>query len=85
MGIGQLLTMRLFFASNAIYPLSLMPPWLHVISRGNPLTYQVAALRALIIENGQSVTGLGLDLAVEVGALLLLIAVGARLYPTTIN
>ena len=85
MGIGQLLTMPLFFASNAIYPLSMMPPWLHVISRGNPLTYQVDALRALMIENGQSVTGLGLDLAVEVGALLLLIAVGARLYPTIVN
>jgi len=26
MGIGQILTMPLFFASNAIYPLSLMPP-----------------------------------------------------------
>jgi ABC-2 type transport system permease protein len=28
MGIGQVLTMPLFFASNAIYPLALMPPWL---------------------------------------------------------
>jgi hypothetical protein len=31
MGIGQVLTMPIFFASNAIYPLSLMP--------GCPLTY----------------------------------------------
>src|SRR5712671_6405861 len=38
MGIGQVLTMPLFFASNAIYPLSMMPGWLHVVSRGNPLT-----------------------------------------------
>ena len=28
MGIGQVLTMPIFFASNAIYPLSLMPAWL---------------------------------------------------------
>jgi ABC-2 type transport system permease protein len=28
MGIGQVLTMPIFFASNAIYPLALMPRWL---------------------------------------------------------
>ena len=32
MGIGQVLTMPLFFASNAIYPISIMPGWLQVIS-----------------------------------------------------
>jgi ABC-2 type transport system permease protein len=85
MGIGQLLTMPLFFASNAIYPLSMMPRWLQILSRANPLTYQVDALRALLIQGGQSVTGLWVDLAVEVGALLALVLVGARLYPTTIN
>lgn len=85
MGIGQVLTMPLFFASNAIYPLSLMPPWLHAVARGNPLTYQVDALRTLMIQGGQSVTGLGLDLAVVAGALVGLIAVAARLYPSTVN
>lgn len=46
MGIGQVLTMPLFFASNAIYPLDLMPPWLKVIARANPLTYLVARCAA---------------------------------------
>lgn len=32
MGIGQVLTMPFFFASNAIYPLSLMPAWLRAVS-----------------------------------------------------
>src|SRR5580704_6786747 len=41
MGIGQALTMPIFFASNAIYPISLMPTWLQTISRLNPLTYEV--------------------------------------------
>ncbi|HVN16346.1 MAG TPA: ABC transporter permease, partial [Anaerolineales bacterium] len=36
MGIGQVMTMPLFFASNAIYPISMMPGWLQVISRVNP-------------------------------------------------
>src|SRR5216684_6821644 len=61
MGIGQVLTMPLFFASNAIYPLSLMPSWLQVVARGNPLSYQVDALRTLMIYGGQSSFGLRVD------------------------
>jgi ABC-2 type transport system permease protein len=49
MGIGQAITMPLFFASNALYPVSVMPGWLHVLSRVNPLSYEVDALRALLI------------------------------------
>jgi ABC-2 type transport system permease protein len=49
MGIGQAITMPLFFASNALYPISLMPTWLRVISHINPLSYEVAALRGLLI------------------------------------
>jgi ABC-2 type transport system permease protein len=85
MGIGQVLTMPLFFASNAIYPLTLMPRWLQVLSRGNPLTYQVDALRALMIQGGQSGMGLGTDFAVDAAVLLLLVVVAARLYPTAIQ
>jgi ABC-2 type transport system permease protein len=49
MGIGQAITMPLFFASNALYPVDLMPEWLRVLSHANPLTYEVAALRGLLI------------------------------------
>jgi ABC-2 type transport system permease protein len=49
MGIGQAITMPLFFASNALYPVSIMPGWLHWLSRINPLSYEVDALRALLI------------------------------------
>lgn len=34
-GIGQVLTMPIFFASNAIYPIDLMPDWLKAISLGS--------------------------------------------------
>jgi ABC-type polysaccharide/polyol phosphate export permease len=37
MGVGQLLTMPLFFASIAIYPTSTMPHRLQMVSRLNPL------------------------------------------------
>jgi len=81
MGIGQILTMPLFFASNAIYPISIMPRWLQIVSRGNPLTYQVDALRFLMLSGGTSVSGLGVDLAVLAVATALVVALGSRLYP----
>ncbi len=31
--------MPLFFASNAIYPIQIMPGWLQVVARVNPLSY----------------------------------------------
>ncbi|MEV0718384.1 ABC transporter permease [Asanoa sp. NPDC050611] len=49
MGIGQAIMMPLFFASNALYPVELMPGWLQVINHVNPLSYQVEALRGLLI------------------------------------
>ncbi|MFJ9846465.1 ABC transporter permease [Kitasatospora sp. NPDC101155] len=49
MGIGQAITMPLFFGSNALYPLGLMPGWLQAVSKANPLSYQVDALRGLLI------------------------------------
>ena len=49
MGIGQAITMPLFFSSNALYPEHLMPGWVQAISRVNPLSYEVDALRGLLI------------------------------------
>ena len=49
MGIGQAITMPLFFSSNALYPEHLMPGWLQAISKVNPLSYEVDALRGLLI------------------------------------
>lgn len=49
MGIGQAITMPLFFASNALYPTTAMPTWLQYVSAVNPLSYQVDALRGLLL------------------------------------
>jgi ABC-2 type transport system permease protein len=82
MGIGQLLTMPLFFASSAIYPISIMPRWLQVIAHANPLTDVVDGLRSLMIVGGSSMYGLGVDLVVLLAALVVLVIIGARLYPS---
>jgi ABC-2 type transport system permease protein len=83
MGIGQLIMMPLFFASSALYPLSLMPGWLHVIARINPLTYEVQGLRQMLVGVG----GAGevwLDFLVIAGFLLVMLAAATRAYPKAI-
>jgi len=62
MGIGQVITMPLFFASNAIYPISLMPAWLQTISVYNPLSYVVDAMRAMLLTGDYS--GVPVDIVV---------------------
>jgi ABC-2 type transport system permease protein len=85
MGVGQVLTMPLFFTSNAIYPLSIMPPWLRALSKANPLSYLVDALRTLMVQGGQSVFGLGRDFAVLLLGLTLLVLITAKLYPNVVQ
>jgi ABC-2 type transport system permease protein len=80
MGIGQMLTMPIFFASNAIYPLSLMPAWLRAASHLNPLTYEVDALRYLLLTSGTSDYGLVIDFGVLLGVTAVLTAIAGRLY-----
>jgi len=76
MGIGQAIMMPLFFASNALYPVALMPGWLQAINHVNPLSYQVEALRGLLIGTPAR---LGLDFAVLVGSAAVSVAVAASL------
>ncbi len=74
----------LFFASNAIYPISAMPGWLQVIARANPLSCEVNALRSLMLAGGP-VGAVGIDFAVLLGVTAVLVILGGRLYPTVIS
>ena len=69
MGIGQAITMPLFFGSNALYPVSVMPGWLQAVSKVNPLSYEVDALRGLLI-------GAHAHVALDFGVLLVAAALG---------
>lgn len=88
MGIGQVLTMPLFFASNAIYPIAIMPAWLKAIALVNPLTYEVDGLRVLMLGKGAvvsaSISLLGLDFAVLLVTTTALICIGGWLYPKVV-
>ncbi|TMC20945.1 MAG: multidrug ABC transporter permease [Chloroflexi bacterium] len=81
MGIGQVLTMPLFFASNAIYPIAIMPAWLQAIAHANPLSYEVDALRSLMLANNTNFAGLIPDFIVMFCITTVLVLIGARLYP----
>jgi len=81
MGIGQVLTMPIFFASNAIYPINLMPGWLKTISSLNPLTYEVDGLRSLMLRGGQSTFGLAHDFAALIIATSVFVMIATRIYP----
>jgi ABC-2 type transport system permease protein len=81
MGIGQMVTMPLFFASNAIYPIEMMPGWLQVISYGNPLTYVVDALRGSMVTGGASEFGIAFDILLLFSMTVALVLIAGRLYP----
>ncbi|OPZ93544.1 MAG: Daunorubicin/doxorubicin resistance ABC transporter permease protein DrrB [candidate division TA06 bacterium ADurb.Bin417] len=82
MGIGQIITLPLFFASNAIYPISIMPGWLQRIANLNPLSYMVSGLRALLVTGDLS--RLPLDLVVLATATILISFLGAYMYPKVV-
>lgn len=75
MGIGQALTMPLFFASNAIYPTSILPTWLKAVVIINPLSYVVDALRGLLVTNDLS--KLPLDMFVIVISAVVMVALAS--------
>ncbi|MDI3476762.1 MAG: type transport system permease protein [Thermoanaerobacterium sp.] len=79
MGIGQVITMPLFFASNAIYPIQIMPHWLQIIAKINPLSYVVELLRGYLI-NG-SISGIGFDWLILILATVVIQVISAVLYP----
>jgi len=61
MGIGQAIIMPLFFASNALYPVQMMPQALQYFSAVNPMSYVVDATRGLMITG--DLTNLLIDVA----------------------
>lgn len=81
MGIGQVLTMPLFFASNALYPIDMMPSWLRTLSLINPLSYQVDAIRYFMIIGETSRFGLYTDFGISFLMLCMLVAIATPIYP----
>jgi len=82
MGIGQIITLPLFFASNALYPISIMPPWLQKVATMNPLSYMVDGLRSLLVTGNFS--RFPLDIGVLVIATSAISFISAYMYPKVV-
>jgi ABC-2 type transport system permease protein len=79
MGLGQLVTLPLLFASNALYTVSIMPGWLQAVANVNPLTYLVELLRQLLVGVGPD--RLLVDVAVLLGGIVVSVAIASRTFP----
>jgi ABC-2 type transport system permease protein len=49
MTVMNLLNLPLLFASNALFPTSIMPSWLQTVANVNPVSYATDASRQLIL------------------------------------
>jgi ABC-2 type transport system permease protein len=75
--IGGFLTFPLLFMSTALVPRSVMPSWILTVSRFNPISYTVDAIRVVMIngfEWGTVLTAFG------VIGLIAVVTLGATLY-----
>jgi ABC-2 type transport system permease protein len=56
--VANLLNLPLTFASNALFPIRQMPPWLQTVANLNPISYAADAVRSFILHSNA-----GLDMA----------------------
>jgi len=82
MGIGQIITLPLFFASNAIYPISIMPSWLQAVANVNPLSYMVDGLRVMLVTG--NISHLPFDIFILIIATFAISFLSAYMYPKVI-
>ena len=54
-----LLNLPLLFASNALYPIEVMPDWMKFLAYINPTTYLISGLRELLFTNDNIVANMG--------------------------
>ena len=78
--IINFLIQPLFFLSGALFTLQGLPDWLSFISRIDPLTYGVDALRVLLADIGHTDLGLGIDIVVLAGTSLFFVLLGGYFF-----
>ena len=72
--ITGFITLPLLFMSNAFVPLDAMPRWMEIVSRINPLTYAIEAMRTLVLDGWER--SLVASFAVLIAASLACLAAG---------
>jgi ABC-2 type transport system permease protein len=83
-GIVNFLGMPLFMLSPALFPLELVPDWLAVVAKLNPVTYSVLLIRGLMTGTIQTVSVV-LDLAVISGFVIIMVALASYVFTREVN
>ncbi|MEM4494184.1 MAG: ABC transporter permease [Candidatus Caldarchaeum sp.] len=84
--VMNLLNLPLMFASNALYPIALMPAWLQAVAQANPISYAVDAVRqSFILGAAANTATLLTDLMVTTGFGMGLLLLSAYLAGTALQ
>lgn len=83
-GLIALFNLPLLFASNALYPLEVLPGWMRVLVLLNPTTYVVDGLRALLY-GAPATLPLGVVFAVLGGFALLSVWLALTVFQSTVK
>ncbi len=78
--ISNFLTFPLLFTSSAQLPLEILPGWLQVVARVNPVTYTVDALRVLLYGEAITPTGFTPTQTVVTAVVILLLLSAVTLF-----
>ncbi len=67
MVVANLITLPLMFTSNAMYPIKLMPGWLQIVAKVNPVTYTTDIVRILLLNVNNGTGNLFIDFVILLG------------------
>lgn len=83
-GVVNFLGMPLFMLSPALFPLELVPDWLAVVAKLNPVTYSVLLIRGMMTGTTQTVS-VALDLTVIFGFVIAMVALASYVFTREVN
>ena len=84
-GMINFLGMPLFMLSPALFPLELLPDWLAVIAKLNPVTYTVLLVRELMTGVSEGDIPIILSLGVLVAFVLAMVALASYVFTREVN
>ncbi len=84
-GVINFLGMPLFMLSPALFPLELLPDWLAVIAKLNPVTYTILLVRELMTGASESGIPIVLSVVVLVSFVLVMVALASYVFTREVN
>ena len=84
-GMINFLGMPLFMLSPALFPLELLPDWLTVIAKLNPVTYTVLLVRELMTGVSEGGIPIILSLGILIAFVLVMVALASYVFTREVN